>query len=715
MTKSTILSILIIMIISLPGFAQNDAYHNALLNQLQNDYGLTGGTWVMTPNEATNVSNASSYGQTMTQGTATGQDFSTLITFNVANAGTNPWDAGYFVQNVNTVQQGDRLLLVVWLRANAGGNVPGQLSIFAENSSTYAKEIYLTVNPQSQWLQYFIPFESSGNFNAGQLNTGFHLAYQQQVIEMGGLAVINYGTSVPLSSLPSQLNNEFYPGSEPNAPWRAQAATRIEQHRKADMTIKVLDLQGDPIPNTPVRVEMLRHQFAFGTAVTPRRLAGNTLNDPTYQSKLTNLDGNGHGFNWVVTENALKWRAWEQGWAGTPAETVKGIKWLIDRNIKVRGHVLVWPGWQYMPDDMMSNQNDPAYLKNRINDRLNTILNYPGVRDKVQEWDVINEIVHVRDLENALMGTAGYPTGREIYPEIINQTLAEDPSLITYINDYNILSNGSVVGADYLQYKNFLQEVISAGAQLDGIGFQGHMGGTLVSPDSIYAILDDCYQTFGRTMKITEYDQSDIISDNLSAKYTGDFLTMVFSHPGVDGFLMWGFWDGAHWFDNAPLFEQNWAAKPALATFNDLLFNQWWTDSTLTTDANGELTLRGFKGDYRITTTYDSANLITELEVGQNVDTTIQLMLVGNEALLNAGAVRVFPNPVREFVVIELPYADQWEIQLINALGQEMLQTNVDGDIHRLDFSGFSAGVYYVKVNHKRNGKVVKRVMHLGN
>ena len=29
---------------------------------------------------------------------------------------------------------------------------------------------------------------------------------------------------------------------------------------------------------------------------------------------------------------------------------------------------------------------------------------------------------------------------------------------------------------------------------------------------------------------------------------------MIFSHPATNGFLMWGFWDGAHWKDNAPYF-----------------------------------------------------------------------------------------------------------------------------------------------------------------
>lgn len=692
-------------------FAQ-DAYHTNLLNQLQTDYGLTGGSWVLTPNEVTNANNAVSYGNQTSLLTITGQDFTRVIKLDIAAAGNNPWDAGYFNPNVNSVQQGDRVLVALWLRANPGTSIPGKVTVFAENSTTFFKEYALAVDVQNTWTQYFIPFESTAGYGSGQLNFGFHLAYKQQTIEVGGIGIINYSQSVPFSALPQKFNNEFYPGSEPNAPWRAQAATRIEQYRKADMVIKVEDDQGVSVPNNNVRVEMLRHEFAFGTAVVTRRLAGNSLNDPVYQNHLLNLDGNGHGFNWVVNENSLKWRAWEQGWAGTPSETVKGIQWILDRDITFRGHVLVWPGWNFMPDDMMMNASDPAYLKNRINSRINTILNYNGVRDKVKEWDIINEIAHVRDLENALQGTPGYPTGREIYPEIFAKTWQEDSSLTTYINDYNILSNGSVTGGDYVLFKSFVQEIVNAGANLDGIGLQAHMGSNLVSPDSLYAILEDCYQTFGTHIKITEYDQSDVLSDSLAATYTGDFLTIIFSHPAVNGFIMWGFWDGAHWKNNAPLFNQNWTPKPALGVFNGLVFDQWWTDTTLMTDGDGNISLRGFKGKYRITTNYNGFDWTSELELGEGgVDTTLQLMLVGNEPDIFVPKVFVYPNPANDFVMVELPYPDQWKITLTNGLGKlvgEKTTSHLSVDIM---VSDLPAGIYHMKISDSKRHQAIKKII----
>jgi endo-1,4-beta-xylanase len=46
---------------------------------------------------------------------------------------------------------------------------------------------------------------------------------------------------------------------EPDAPWRAAAKARIEQIRKANLELTVLGSDGKPAPNTPVKIEMLRH------------------------------------------------------------------------------------------------------------------------------------------------------------------------------------------------------------------------------------------------------------------------------------------------------------------------------------------------------------------------------------------------------------------------------------------------------------------------
>ena len=185
---------------------QNDYYHNKLLHQLRSEFGLTGGKWVMTPNEVTYINQAVCYGHTVSQLTTTGQDFTQIVQMRVESEGESPWDAGYFIPEVDSIEAGDRVLMVVWLRtAPNANNHDGKVSVFVEDTSNNAKEVYLTVNPTSEWRQYLIPFQAT---EATTRRFGFHLAFQEQLIECGGLTLINYGEDVPFASLPYQLDSE---------------------------------------------------------------------------------------------------------------------------------------------------------------------------------------------------------------------------------------------------------------------------------------------------------------------------------------------------------------------------------------------------------------------------------------------------------------------------------------------------------------------------
>ena len=57
-----------------------------------------------------------------------------------------------------------------------------------------------------------------------------------------------------------------------------------------------------------------------------------------------------------------------------------------------------------------------------------------------------------------------------------------------------------------------------------------------------------------------------------------------------------------------------------------LMKNRWWTDATLTTDANGMVTLRGFKGDYTVTFGKEDATGSTDLQLieDQKSEVTLQ-------------------------------------------------------------------------------------------
>ena len=109
----------------------------------------------------------------------------------------------------------------------------------------------------------------------------------------------------------------------------------------------------------------------------------------------------------------------------------------------------------------------------------------------------------------------------------------------------------------------------------------------------------DRFAAFGKELEITEFDIS--TSDEATqADYTRDFMTATFSHPLVKAFVMWGFWEGAHWRPSGAMLRRDWSVKPNGEAYKDLVFKRWWTNANGKTSGQGTFTTRGFLGDYEI-------------------------------------------------------------------------------------------------------------------
>jgi GH35 family endo-1,4-beta-xylanase len=182
--------------------------------------------------------------------------------------------------------------------------------------------------------------------------------------------------------------------------------------------------------------------------------------------------------------------------------------------------------------------------------------------------------------------------------EWFKQARAADPAPKLFINDYAILSGGGGSSPHRDHYDATISMLLEKGAPFDGIGMQGHFGNSLTGPEDMLEILDR-FARFKKTVWVTEYDV--VIDDReLAGRFTRDFYTTLFSHPAVGGIVMWGFWDGSHWKNNAPLFSQNWEEKPAARAYRELVLGQWRTAASGKTDAAGAYATRGILGDYEI-------------------------------------------------------------------------------------------------------------------
>lgn len=588
-----------------------DAYHAWFQQQMQNNYGLTGGSWIFTDSEYANLNNM--WAATATAFVpVTNMPFNHALRVTVSQRTKVPWEIGMGMASQASVATGDKIVVSFWMKSNWAEKEGGYIKVLFQDTNTFAPAAFYPVLPSGEWTQYFMSATAEQDFPAGVGALYLMLGTQLQEFEIGGVTAVNYGPSVAGNQLPqSPLGN--YAGQEPDAPWRAEAAARIEQLRRGDLQITAVDSNGNPLPNATVRVMMQSHAFDFGTALRAEHIIRNRPDDLIYRDKLINLDGQGNGFNLGVIEYALQWQPWEgEVDLGFSQEQIIGaVDWLRQHDIALRGHAMIWPRWFSLPSDMEANQNNPAYLRQRMESRIIDTLTHPGLAGKFEEWDVLNEPRYNTVIADAFAGQPGYTNGEEIYAELYNLAARTDPNVKLALNDYNVLNEGGMfIGVQKHLHQILTDLMVKNGAKLDRIGLQTHMSYPFTPPERVYEILDE-FAVYHKELRITEFEI--LIDDEAKAgQYMNDFLTILYSHPAATGIVLWNFWDGSHWDGNAPLFRQDWSLKPAGQAYIDLVFKQWWTNEAGSTNEAGQFAVRGYTGDYLVQVT--SADGLTKIE-----------------------------------------------------------------------------------------------------
>lgn len=397
------------------------------------------------------------------------------------------------------------------------------------------------------------------------------------------------------------------------ADWRDEANARIEQYRKGDLSIRVVDQQGRPVSDATVLVNQTRHAFGFGTAVNEAYFVSTSDPDNAiYREKIRTL------FNKAVLENGHKWLRWENPTQRNQAITT--TQWLLNQGLEVRGHTMTWQRWDRIPTDVYDNRTDLNYINNRVLNHINAIGSHQYVGGQITEWDVVNELWSEHVLTD-LLSPSTAPEKSPVLVEWFNAARAAAPNAQLYVNDYSILASGGRTNTNhqnaYFELVKYLKE---QGAPIGGIGMQSHFGSAnaRTQPEQLLQILDRFAQ-FDLPIQITEFDMSGSgWTQQEMADYMRDFLTATFSHPSVEGFLMWGFWDGKHHASSAPLFDMDWNLKPSGQVFMDLVFGEWWTQLEGITDPAGVFDTRGFLGLYDITVMVDGVSQVFSIELGRD-------------------------------------------------------------------------------------------------
>jgi len=494
-----------------------------------------------------------------------------------------------------------KMLLILYMRTLSGGDSDGigavQLQI--EHPKSYSKSLTATAAAGAEWTRMYFPFSGVQDATSIGIRGGLY----RQTVEIGGVEILDFGTDYDSARLP--LTSLSVPELLPDAPWRADAFRRIEEIRKGDFTVIVRGRDGKPVEGAQVRFDMFEHEFQFGNAFGPA-----IVRNETYREKYEML------FNTGVVEHSMKWGPYEENPDGARKQTESaaacGIRYL-------RGHCLFWErelgsGGKnhltpaYMFTEEMQKPENRALFNEKCRAHVRQLCR--DFRGRCVDWDVINEIISHTKFRDVF--------GWEIYRDQFAWARAEaDEGTLLYYNDYLQFDP---------RYIPTVEKLIELGTDFDGLGIQAHYDGAQHLP-SAQIRLYDSLRRFGKRLKITEYSCS-VADENLQANYTRDTLIAAFAEAQMDGFLYWGFWDGANFAAHSPFFDRDWRLKPAGEQYIDLVYNKWWTrGAAAVTDSDGKARIRGFYGDYDVTVSVNGADTSVTCAYHKGYENVLEICL----------------------------------------------------------------------------------------
>jgi GH35 family endo-1,4-beta-xylanase len=507
-----------------------------------------------------------------------GEKFARAIRVTTIAAPRAEWNVQLNMRVPGDVRMGDVLLAHFWLRcveSMTGEAFAG--FVFEQSSEPFDKQVEMRIGARSTWTEVFIPFKLQQDFKAGEAQVCFRLGYERQTTELAGVELINYGPSVKLESLPR--TRVSYHGREADAAWRKEALARIEKIRKGDLMIHVVDASGNPVAGAEVEAKQTRHAFRFGSCVTTELLTGDSGDAKQYREFIE------QNFNFAVFENDMKWPAMADGFN---PKTDQALAWLLERNIAVRGHNLIWPSWRWLPKQIVALKDKPTDLRRACEERVTSAVSH--FAGKLIDWDVVNEDYTNHDIMDVL--------GRVVMVDWFKLANRADPTCRLFLNDFGVLEGGrsSAHRQHFFDSIKFLKD---GGAPIGGIGIQSHFGAVLPSPEEMLSVLDQ-FSEFGLPIELTEASFN-LDDRDLQADYMRDFLIASFSHPKVEGVMLWGFWERRHWRPPAALFSADWSIRPHGKAWMELVHKEWMSDLHAKTDTAGSTKTRGFLGDYQVT------------------------------------------------------------------------------------------------------------------
>ena len=379
---------------------------------------------------------------------------------------------------------------------------------------------------------------------------------------------------------------------------QASINKNIEQYRKGDAELNIPS-------GVTVKIEQLSHSFIFGGNIFLFGQLETTQQNRQYENTFGALFNSATlPFYWKTLEPEQGKPRYTAGssyiFRRPPVDPI--LEFCESNKIMTKGHAIIYGmrRWGH-PDWMPSDRKEMEfYFEKHIQELA---LRY---KDRIQIWDVVNEPVDQanRGIMPDDYTYKSYKWAMKYFPE----------SVIFNINDIDFKS-----GIPYTRrYVEIARNMIDRGIRIDNVGAQMHIfnpveaqkiaeGDNILTPAKLTDVVD-CLNEVGRPVHVSEVTvcapDSTSIGSAIQAVIAEYLYRFWSSCPNITGITWWNVVDGG----GAPgepsysgLYDKRMRKKPVYETLDRLINREWTTSRTSTSNAQGVVRFRGFKGHYRAT------------------------------------------------------------------------------------------------------------------
>jgi endo-1,4-beta-xylanase len=401
---------------------------------------------------------------------------------------------------------------------------------------------------------------------------------------------------------------------------RQKADENVEQVRKSEARLRFETVDRKPLKGMEVEIVQKTQDFLFGNLIFD--LVWNDLphKPDLFKQRFLEL------FNFAIFP--FYWPFYEKRPGQTEWQKMLPVlEWCHANGVTPKGHPLVWPYSAGVPEWLydMPEGSVEALIQARVLDLVK------GFADRIQVWDVTNEAVnHISwdeathpnfrsryhevsmwrgvEVSGAFKREIPIPQAADWVEKSLRWAYAANPQATLIVNDYNQEYELNV----RQRFFDLILELQQRGAPVSGIGLQVHPVNHWLWPHEIWDTLE-MYADLGCPIHITELHQpawereieggwrTGMWTPEAQAEFIEQMYRQFYGHPSVVSINYWGFSDRNIWMPGGGLIDAEYRPKPVFNLLKKLIKGEWMTAPfTARTDENGEISFRGFYGNYEV-------------------------------------------------------------------------------------------------------------------